>query len=41
MAKVRISTDIIQPFSSEGDVVSWLKKVRLVVKLQQIDDVPK
>ena len=39
MAKVRISSDIIKPFSGEGDVVAWLKKVRLVAKLQQVDDV--
>ena len=39
MAKVRISSDIIKPFSGEGDMVVWLKKVRLVVKLQQVDDV--
>ena len=39
MSKVRLSSDIIQPFSGEGDVVSWLKKVRLVAKLQRVDDV--
>ena len=39
MAKVRISSDIIKPFSGEGDMVAWLKKVRLVAKLQQVDDV--
>ena len=39
MAKVCISSDIIRPFSGEGDVVAWLKKVRLVVKLQQVDNV--
>ena len=39
MAKVRISSDVIQPFSGEGDVVVWLKKVRLVVRLQNVDDV--
>ena len=39
MVKIHISNDIIKPFSSEGDVVAWLKKVRLVVKLQQMDDV--
>ena len=33
MAKVRISSDILKPFSGEGDVVAWLKKVRLVAKL--------
>ena len=39
MAKVRISRDIIKPFSGEGDVVAWLKKVRLVARLQNVDDV--
>ena len=39
MAKVRISNDIIKPFFGEGDVVAWLKKVRLMAKLQQVDDV--
>ena len=27
------------PFSSKGNMVAWLKKVRFVVKLQQMDDV--
>ena len=39
MAKVRLGSDIIKPFSSEGDVVAWLKKVRLVARLQHVDDV--
>ncbi|CAE1288439.1 SMPDL3 [Acanthosepion pharaonis] len=39
MAKVRISSDIIKPFSDQGDVVAWLKKVRLVARLQHVDDV--
>ena len=39
MAKVRISNDIINLFSGEGDVVVWLKKMRLVAKLQLVDDV--
>ncbi|CAE1293201.1 CNBP [Acanthosepion pharaonis] len=39
MAKVRISSDIIKPFSGQGDVVAWLKKVRLMARLQQVDDV--
>ena len=38
MAKVRISSNIIKPFSGKSDVVAWLKKWRLVVKLQQVDD---
>ena len=39
MAKIRLSSDIIKPFSGKGNVVEWLKKVRLVAKLQQVDDV--
>lgn len=29
-------TEILEPFSGEGDIVEWLKKVKLVVKLQKI-----
>ena len=39
IAKVCISSDIIKPFSGEVDMVVWLKKVWLVVKLQQVNDV--
>ena len=39
MAKVCLSSDILKPFSSEGDVVAWLKKVRHVARLQHVDDV--
>ena len=39
MAKVGISSDIIKPFSGRGDVLAWLKKVRLVAKLEQLDNV--
>ena len=39
MAKVRLGSDILKPFSGEGDVVAWLKKVRLVARLQHVDDV--
>ena len=39
MPKVCISSNIIEPFSSKGDVVVWLKKVRLVARLQKMDDV--
>ena len=39
MAKVGISSDIIKPFSDQGDVLAWLKKVRLVAKLEQLDNV--
>ena len=40
MANLRISSDIIKPFSGKGDVVAWLKKVRLIARLQKLDDVP-
>ena len=39
MAKVRLGSDILKPFSGEGDMVAWLKKVRFVARLQQVDDV--
>ena len=39
MAKVRLGSDILNPFSGEGDVVAWLKKVKLVARLQLVDDV--
>lgn len=35
---VRISSDMIKPFKGEGDVISWIKKVQLVAKLQKITD---
>ena len=28
-------TEILEPFSGEGDIVEWLKKVKLVVKLKK------
>ncbi len=39
MCKVRISSEVIRPFSGEGDVAVWMKKVKLVAKLQGISDV--
>ena len=30
---------MVKPFTGEGDVVAWLMKVKLVAKLQQVDDV--
>ena len=30
--------DVIPPFSGEGDVVRWIKKVKLVAKLQKVQD---
>ena len=35
---VKVTSDMIWPFSGEGDVVAWLKKVRLVAKLQKITE---
>ena len=29
---------MIKPFTGEGDVVSWIKKVQLVAKLQKVSD---
>lgn len=36
--KVRLSSDVMKSFNGEGDVVAWLKKVKLVAKLRKIDD---
>ena len=37
MTKVRRDSDILKPFSDESNVVPWLKKVRLVARLQHLD----
>ena len=34
--KIRIGSDVLRSFSGEGDVVAWIKKVKLVAKLQGI-----
>lgn len=34
----KITMDMIKPFTGEGDVVAWLKKITLVAKLQKISD---
>ena len=34
---LRLGKDVIQPFN-EGDVVGWIKKVKLVAKLQKVQD---
>ena len=39
MTKVKLGTGIIKPFSSDRDVVVWLRKILLVVRLQKTDDV--
>lgn len=35
---LRLGKDVIPPFSGEGDVVGWIKKVKLVAKLQHVPD---
>lgn len=33
-----VSQNMIRPFYGDGDVVAWIKKVKLVAKLQKVDD---
>ena len=35
---LRLGKDVIPPFSGEGDVVGWIKKVKLVAKLQKVQN---
>ena len=35
---LRLGKDLIPHFSGEGDVVVWIKKVKLVAKLQKVQD---
>ena len=35
---LRLGKDVMPPFSGEGDVVGWIKKVKLVAKLQKVQD---
>ena len=37
--RVNLSSDILRPFTEEGDVVAWLNKLKLVTKLQKIEDI--
>ncbi|KAG1683689.1 putative uncharacterized transposon-derived protein F52C9.6 [Nymphon striatum] len=37
-AVVRVEGDIIARYRGDGDVVAWLKKVRLVAKLKKVED---
>ena len=37
--KMRVGSEVLRAFSGEGDVVAWIKKVKLVAKLQGISDV--
>ena len=39
MATAKITTDMIKPFTGEGDVVAWVRKVKLVAKLKKVTDV--
>ena len=34
---VKIGSDVVRPLKGEGHVLAWLKKVKLVAKLQKID----
>ena len=36
---MKLSSNILKPFTGEGDVVTWLNKLKLVAKLQKIEDV--
>ena len=35
---LRLNKDVIPSFSGEDDVVRWIKKVKLVAKLQKVQD---
>lgn len=35
---VKVTSDMIPPFTGEGDAVAWLRKTRLVAKLQKMTD---
>ena len=36
--QVMLSSEILRPFTGEGDVVMWLNKLKLFAKLQKIED---
>ena len=38
VTSIRISQDMVKPYTGEGDLVSWLKKAQLVAKLAGITD---
>ena len=38
MASIRVS-DVVRPFSGEGDIVQWIEKLEVVAKLREIKDV--
>lgn len=35
-SRIKIGSDMLRPFSDQGDVVTWEKKVKLVAKLQAV-----
>ena len=37
--RVRLSSGILRLFTGKGDVVAWLNKLKLVAKLQKIEDI--
>lgn len=37
--KIRITSNVIRPFYSEGDIVVWIWKIKVVTRLQGIVDV--
>ena len=37
--RMKLSSDILRPFTGEGDVFTWLNKLKLVAKLQKIEDI--
>ena len=36
--KLKGLSEVMKPFNGEGDVISWIKKAKLVAKLKNIDD---
>ena len=36
--KVHFSSDMVKSFDGEGDLMAWLTKVKLVTRLQKMDD---
>ena len=37
--QLKVFSEVMRPFTGEGDVVAWMKKARLVAKLKNIEDV--
>lgn len=34
----KVLSEMIRPFTNEGDVVAWIKRVQLVAELQKVSD---